>query len=411
MLRSNASYVITPDSFQVSPAITGLPLARPSRRLVAMLLDLFFVALLVELAGGVVLGLAAAYFAFRLASRVTGTGTTRAGKALRLAVRGVGAVILFVVALNLWGDARRAVRRISSQGVQMSIGSGDGGDSVRVSPAQALGLLNEVRALENATSEEEAQRLAGELAAGFRRAGMDEEQVRGTMQDIAEDAEQEWMGRAVQRALDAPAAGDSVRTMTPDSLARAYAAALAAGDTATAEALRPRLASAMARDSLDELRHQLRATREQNQRLSDRAERAENRGFLSSLTRFMDELGLGFGWTGLYFTAFLTLWRGQTPGKRITGVRVVRLNGQPMTLWTSFERFGGYAAGLVTGLLGFAQVYWDRNRQMIHDKIVETVVVREKGARAPAPAPAAPPAPAFAPYPSLRRPAPPPPAE
>jgi hypothetical protein len=49
-----------------------------------------------------------------------------------------------------------------------------------------------------------------------------------------------------------------------------------------------------------------------------------------------------------------------------------------MTLWTGFERFGGYAAGLVTGLLGFAQVYWDRNRQMIHDKIVETVVVREQ---------------------------------
>lgn len=399
MPRSNASYVITPDSFQVSPAITGLPLARPSRRLAAMLLDLFFVALLVELAGGVVLGLTAAYFAFRLASRVTGTGTSRAGRTLRLAVRGLGAFILFIVALNLWGEARRTVRRITGQGVQVSIGNT--GDSVRVTPAQALGLVNEVRALENAENEEEAQRLAGELAAGFRRAGMGEEQVRETMEDIAEDADQEWMGRAVQRALAAPA--DGPPPMTPDSLARAYAAALAAGDTAAAAALRPRLGSALARDSLDELGHQLRATREQNQQLADRVERAENRGIVATITGLLDELGLGFGWTGLYFTAFLTLWRGQTPGKRITGVRVVRLNGQPMTLWTSFERFGGYAAGLVTGLLGFAQVYWDRNRQMIHDKIVETVVVREKGARAPA----APPAPPFAPYPSLRRPSPP----
>ena len=90
MLRSNASYVITPDSFQISPAITGLPLARPSRRLAAMLLDLFFVVLLVELAGGVVLGLTAAYFAFRLASRVTGRpipvqlGPRRAGDPARL---------------------------------------------------------------------------------------------------------------------------------------------------------------------------------------------------------------------------------------------------------------------------------------------------------------------------------------
>jgi uncharacterized RDD family membrane protein YckC len=109
---------------------------------------------------------------------------------------------------------------------------------------------------------------------------------------------------------------------------------------------------------------------------------------------------------GLYFTAFLSLWRGQTPGKKLVGVRVVRLNGQPMTLWTSFERFGGYAAGLVTGLLGFAQVFWDRNRQMIHDKIVETVVVRDRGvpqAATAVPQPARSAVQAFAPYPSPRR--------
>jgi hypothetical protein len=398
MLRSNASYVITPDSFQVSPAITGLPLARPSRRLAAMLLDLFFVVLLVELAGGVVLGLTAAYFAFRLASRVTGTGTRPAGKALRLAVRGLGAFILFIVALNLWGEARKTVRRVADGGVQMNITTGGGGDSVQVTPRQAVGMAKEVAALQEAQNEQEAQRLAGELAAGFRRAGMGEEQLRETMHDIAEKADQEWMERAVQRALEAPA--DSAKAVTSDSLARAYAAAVAAGDTAAAAALRPRLGSTLARDSLDRLHRELREAERENRQLAERAERAENRGFLHSITRFLDELGLGFGWTGLYFTAFLTLWRGQTPGKRITGVRVVRLNGQPMTLWTSFERFGGYAAGLVTGLLGFAQVYWDRNRQMIHDKIVETVVVRDKGERAPA----APPPPSFTPYPSIRRP-------
>ena len=38
---------------------------------------------------------------------------------------------------------------------------------------------------------------------------------------------------------------------------------------------------------------------------------------------------------------------------------------------------GGYAAGLATGLLGFAQIFWDKNRQAIHDKIAETAVVRD----------------------------------
>ena len=107
-------------------------------------------------------------------------------------------------------------------------------------------------------------------------------------------------------------------------------------------------------------------------------EKLEDRGLLASLLHFLDDLGIGFGWSGLYFTAFVALWNGQTPAKRLLGVRVVRLDGKPMTWWSSFERFGGYAAGLVTGLMGFAQVYWDRNRQMIHDKIVETVVVRER---------------------------------
>jgi hypothetical protein len=50
-----------------------------------------------------------------------------------------------------------------------------------------------------------------------------------------------------------------------------------------------------------------------------------------------------------------------------------------MTLWASFERFGGYAAGLFTGLTGYMQVWWDRNRQAIQDKISETVVIRERG--------------------------------
>nr|WP_244859282.1 hypothetical protein [Shewanella dokdonensis] len=41
----------------------------------------------------------------------------------------------------------------------------------------------------------------------------------------------------------------------------------------------------------------------------------------------------------------------------------------------AFGRYGGYGAGVTTGLLGFLQIYWDSNRQCIQDKIGETVVV------------------------------------
>lgn len=56
-------------------------------------------------------------------------------------------------------------------------------------------------------------------------------------------------------------------------------------------------------------------------------------------------------------------------------IQVIRLNAKPINLWFSFERFGGYAAGLTTGLIGFFQIYWDKNRQAIHDKIAGTVVI------------------------------------
>lgn len=90
----------------------------------------------------------------------------------------------------------------------------------------------------------------------------------------------------------------------------------------------------------------------------------------------IEDLGLGFGWAALYFSAFTTIWHGATPGKRIMGIYVVRLDGRIPTLWESFGRYGGYGAGLATGLSGFLQIYWDPNRQAIQDKISETLVLR-----------------------------------
>jgi len=61
------------------------------------------------------------------------------------------------------------------------------------------------------------------------------------------------------------------------------------------------------------------------------------------------------------------------------GIRVIRLDARPVGWWLAFERFGSYFASFSTGLLGFAQIFWDRNRQALHDKAVETVVIRTPG--------------------------------
>lgn len=105
---------------------------------------------------------------------------------------------------------------------------------------------------------------------------------------------------------------------------------------------------------------------------------AANPGLKRILQTTANDFGLTIGWIELYFTFFLAWWSGQTPGKWLFGLQVVRLNGEPITLWLAFERFGGYAAGVATGLFGFIQVFWDANRQGIHDRISGTAVVRKK---------------------------------
>lgn len=393
MVRANSSYVITPDAFSVDPSLVGLPLARPSRRLMAMLLDLLIVAMLVRSGGAVLLGLTAGWFAFRVAGKLTGTAQRPIGRVVRLSVRAFGALILFLVATSLWSRGFGAVRGLLRNTVQASLVTSST-DTTKMGARQAIGIAALVSSFQSSENEEVARKRAGELVAGLRNSGMSETDIRETLRGITESGEGDerpWLREIAENSLAPQAPAAAASAPTPDSLARAYAAAVQAGDTAAAAALRPRVASALARDSLDALRGELREAENSRDQVAARLERVENRGFLRSLLHFLDELGIGFGWTGLYFTAFVALWKGQTPGKRLAGVRVVRLDGKPMTMWYSFERFGGYAAGLVTGLLGFAQVYWDRNRQMIHDKIVETVVVRERAGQA-SPIPAAPPA-------------------
>lgn len=96
---------------------------------------------------------------------------------------------------------------------------------------------------------------------------------------------------------------------------------------------------------------------------------------------FLGDLGLSFGFSAMYFTVMTAWYHGQTPGKRVLGIKVIKLDGSSLGLWDAFGRYGGYGAGFATGLLGFAQMYWDNNRQAIQDKISETLVIDMRRAR------------------------------
>jgi uncharacterized RDD family membrane protein YckC len=81
--------------------------------------------------------------------------------------------------------------------------------------------------------------------------------------------------------------------------------------------------------------------------------------------------------SGLYFAVAMKISNGQTVGKWLMKIRVISLTKDKIGWWQSIERALGYGASLLEGGFGFFQYYINRNRQTVHDRIAETIVVYE----------------------------------
>ena len=374
---------ITPETLSVAPHLLGLPLASPSRRFAAILVDLLLVAILANVGGKVLFALLLGASFFWFAGRKLGKGGTFFSSSAKWAFRGLGTLFVFIAAIALFSRAQSSVEEAVGEGdgegaPQAASAAGPAGGAGSVLTAVRMGA--NLHAVHNAPDSARAAAAALNAVRQMRRLGMTDAQIRAALREAATEDQEEakpFVAGALRAAMPPPdSAAEDMAELPADSLAALYLAAVRGGDEEAVHALRPKLASVLARDSLDELRQRVSGLENDKRELARQVEEEEQKGILSALLKFLDDLGLGFGWIGLYFTAFTALWKGQTPGKKLFGIRVLRLDGLPMTLWASFERFGGYAAGLFTGLVGYAQVYWDRNRQAIQDKISETVVIR-----------------------------------
>ena len=94
-----------------------------------------------------------------------------------------------------------------------------------------------------------------------------------------------------------------------------------------------------------------------------------------------------------YDVAFETLASGRTPGKRATGLRVVRLGGEPVGFLASAVRNLLRLIDMQPGILnavGAACVLFTRHNQRLGDLAAGTLVVRERRAPLPAARPAGP---------------------
>jgi uncharacterized RDD family membrane protein YckC len=79
--------------------------------------------------------------------------------------------------------------------------------------------------------------------------------------------------------------------------------------------------------------------------------------------------------TLLYFGLATYFGSGATPGKRLMGIRVVSIVHPRLSLWHSIERALGYAASSLEAGFGFFQYFTHPNRQTVHDRIAETIVI------------------------------------
>lgn len=90
-----------------------------------------------------------------------------------------------------------------------------------------------------------------------------------------------------------------------------------------------------------------------------------------------------------YFILFEWLWNGQTPGKRLLKLRVIREDGRPITLWESvarnllriFDALPGAAFPLYS--VGLISIFLNSRDQRVGDLFAGTVVIRERLDEAP----------------------------
>jgi uncharacterized RDD family membrane protein YckC len=89
---------------------------------------------------------------------------------------------------------------------------------------------------------------------------------------------------------------------------------------------------------------------------------------------------IGFSIYWGYFAIFESVWKGQTPGKRFAGIRVIKESGRPINAFEAIGRNLMRAVDGIPGIYGIGLLCMMLNRQSrrLGDFVAGTVVVHEK---------------------------------
>ncbi|WP_299776041.1 RDD family protein [uncultured Pseudoteredinibacter sp.] len=368
---------ITPFAFSVSPNLYGVALASPLKRVLAILIDLFVIVLLAELSSTLLAILIAIVFwqisrQFALADEKP---------VLKVCLRVFASLILFGLLAFYYAQSGLLEEE---QSLNWSVGdesSPTEDASLAQGAAYAITAFQQNRLI--AEKKESLIDKPCEPAAacwqstfnGMAQQLVDIKAPKGVAEDI--------MAAAFEESELSAEAIAEIRSKFP----KAYLQLIAAVPSDIQETAKiTESDSTAAQDSTEkeELSSAAQAATESAEEENDgqhedtgasQAEPKNKYSIVAYINALLADLGLGFGWAAFYFTVMSAWFTGQTVGKYLIGIKVIKLNGEKMSLWESFGRYGGYGAGLATGLMGFIQIYWDPNRQAIQDKISETLVV------------------------------------
>jgi hypothetical protein len=349
LTRQETRQIVTPYAFFVSDELLGTPLAGPFRRGFGLTIDLIFISMLSQMSS-LVLATVAAWTFFRAGNRLK---TKKRFNGVRIALRLGVAVLLFIVAMGIV-DAINEEDLIDDI---KSVSSTNNNDDDSIDGMEVLALtgayLLETKTMKGKVANKECEPaydclldLGEKLIDDIAELGLDKETINGFLEGYLA----------------------SVSEMLSDEQL------LALTDHLQQFVESKDISSSQNEEEIGE----------QNSIVANSAEpNPESTSFIDWMENLAEELGLGLGWAAFYFSIFTAWWKGQTPGKKLLGMKVIKLDNKPLNLWESFGRYGGYAAGLATGLMGFLQVFWDPNRQAIQDKISETLVIYTRKPKVP----------------------------
>ena len=370
--------ILTPFAFTIDKSLFGTPLASPTRRAVAILIDLIFVALLSDTPGEI-LALVIAITLYRIGGNkyAAKQGKVRGVKRRKL-LRICSFFIVFIVLLDFLPmffdselmnnndqsnkQATLSERNLStSESITFSVLSAGTIVTVKNSECQSVNCwMHEL----------------SPLIKGFATFDLTDKIVDEAVESIVDATTLEKDGQdELSKHLHQAYKSELTRMHEEESL---LALETIEHNTINKKAIDQKVKEQKIIDNSQPQNELQQLNTQSPDELIDNDESRPVYSIIEWVKGIIKDLGLGFGWAAFYFTVFSSLWSGQTPGKKIVGIRVLQLDGSPLTIWESFCRYGGYGAGIATGLLGFLQIFWNANRQAIQDQIASTVVIDER---------------------------------